>query len=62
MSQELGDPRLLAQNNYDLAQLYRATEKNELAQHHYEIAHQLFNQLGAKKDIKKMEKEWKVDS
>jgi hypothetical protein len=30
------------------------------AQHHYAIAHHLFTQLGAQKDIEKIEQEWGV--
>lgn len=48
----------IAETNWDLAQLYQQCNNPELAQHHYETAHQLFTQLGAKKDIEKIEREW----
>jgi|GEM_PF-1818789 len=33
----------------------------ELAQQHYTIAHQLFTQLGALKDIEKLEGRWRTE-
>jgi tetratricopeptide (TPR) repeat protein len=62
ISQELGNPWLLAHNNYDLAQLYRAKNNPDRAQQHYAIAHQLFTQLGAAKDLEKIEQEWNAMS
>jgi hypothetical protein len=47
-----------ANSNYGLAQLYRAKNNPVLAQQHYTTAHQLFTQLGAKKDLENIEKEW----
>jgi tetratricopeptide (TPR) repeat protein len=49
----------MAHSNYDLAQLYRATDNSTLAQQHYQTAHQLFTQIGAKKEVEKIEKEWR---
>jgi tetratricopeptide (TPR) repeat protein len=56
--QELSMTYSIAEINWDLAQLYRQRNTLELAQHHYETAHQLFTQLGAKKDIERIEREW----
>jgi tetratricopeptide (TPR) repeat protein len=50
----------IAETNYDLAQLYRQQQNPTLAQHHYTTAHQLFTQLGAQKDIEKIEQEWNL--
>jgi hypothetical protein len=58
MAEEVGDTYLVAEIHWDLAQLYRQRNTLELAQHHYETAHQLFTQLGAKKNIEKIEREW----
>jgi hypothetical protein len=49
---------LLAHQNFDFAQLYRAKNNPELAQQHYQTAHQLFTQLGAAKDLEKLETDW----
>jgi hypothetical protein len=48
----------IAETNWDLAQLYRAKNNPDLAQQHYNIAHQLYSQLGAAKDLEKIEREW----
>jgi Tfp pilus assembly protein PilF len=48
----------IAEAHAELAQLYRQQQNNPLAQHHYTTAHQLFTQLGAKKDIERIEQEW----
>jgi tetratricopeptide (TPR) repeat protein len=53
--QQLGMTDSIAETNWDLAQLYHAKNNPELAQQHYTIAHQLFTQLGAKKEIEKLE-------
>ncbi|MCX5961939.1 MAG: hypothetical protein NT070_01980 [Cyanobacteria bacterium] len=45
----------MAETNGHLAQLYHAKNNPELAQQHYTIAHQLFTQLGAAKQIEKLE-------
>jgi tetratricopeptide (TPR) repeat protein len=48
----------IAKTNWDLAQLYRAKGDEPQAQAHYSIAHSLYTKLGAKGDLKKIEKEW----
>jgi tetratricopeptide (TPR) repeat protein len=56
---ELGDPSKIAESNWDLAKLHRAKNNPDRAQQHYHIAHQLYSQLGAAKDLEKIEREWK---
>ncbi|MFB2880901.1 hypothetical protein [Floridanema aerugineum] len=58
MFEELQIQKSIAETNYDLAQLYRQRNNTELAQQHYNTAHQIFQQLGAAKDIEKIEREW----
>ena len=58
MAEEIGNTYLAAQTYWDLARLYHQRGNLNLAQQHYETAHQLFTQLGAKKDIETIEKEW----
>jgi tetratricopeptide (TPR) repeat protein len=48
----------IAETNWDLAQVYRSKPDHQKAQEHYEIAQQLFTELGAKKDLKKIETNW----
>jgi len=60
--QQLGMTDGIAETNWDLAQLYRAKNNPALAQQHYTTAHQLFTQLGAKKDLEKIEKEWGMEN
>ncbi len=48
----------IAETNYRLMQLHRAKNNPTLAQHHYQAAHQLYSQLGAKKDLEKIDREW----
>ena len=55
--QPLGMTWHIAETNYRLAQLYRAKENPTQAQEHYAIAHQIFTDLGAMKDVEKMENE-----
>jgi len=57
LREELGDRSGIAKANWALAQLYRAKNNPALAQQHYTTAHQLFTQLGAKKDLENIEKE-----
>ncbi|MEG3981009.1 tetratricopeptide repeat protein [Microcoleus sp. T3B2] len=59
--QELGMTWHIAETNYDLAQLYRQRNYPELAQQHYNSAHQIFQQLGAAKDLERIEREWESD-
>ena len=53
--QQIGMTWHIAELNWDLCQLYDAKNNPELAQQHYTIAHQLFTQLGAMKEIEKLE-------
>jgi tetratricopeptide (TPR) repeat protein len=48
----------IAETNWDLAKVYRLKPDHQKAQEHYEIAHQIFTQLGAKKDLEKIETNW----
>jgi tetratricopeptide (TPR) repeat protein len=48
----------IAETNWDLAQVYRSKANHQKAQEHYDIAHQLFTELGAKKDLEKIETNW----
>jgi hypothetical protein len=57
-TQQLGSLDLLAEINGHLAQLYRAKNNPELAQKHYQTAHQLFTQLGAAKGLEKLKADW----
>jgi len=59
--QELGMTWHIAVINYDLARLERKRNNPELAQQHYNTAHQIFQQLGAAKDLEKIEREWESD-
>ncbi|MEG4961146.1 MULTISPECIES: hypothetical protein [unclassified Microcoleus] len=56
--QELGESAKIAEANYDLARLERQRNNPELAQQHYNTAHQIFQQLGAAKDLERIEREW----
>jgi len=47
--------------HYDLAQLYRKRNNPELAQQYYNSAHQIFQQLGATKNLEKIDREWESD-
>jgi tetratricopeptide (TPR) repeat protein len=48
----------IAEVNWDLARLYRVKREKEQAQEYYSISHDLFENLGAKKYLKKIESEW----
>ncbi|MBD0308923.1 MAG: tetratricopeptide repeat protein, partial [Microcoleus sp. T1-bin1] len=56
--EELGEPSKIAEANYDLARLERKRNNPELAQQHYNSAHQIFQQLGAAKHLERIEREW----
>jgi tetratricopeptide (TPR) repeat protein len=56
--QKLGMTWHIAETNYDLARLHRQRGNTEVAQQHYDTAHQIFQQLGAAKDVERIEKEW----
>ncbi len=59
-SQSLEMKDLMAETNGYLAQLYHAKNNPELAQQHYTIAHQLYTQLGAVKEIETLEA-WRTE-
>jgi RNA polymerase-interacting CarD/CdnL/TRCF family regulator len=59
--EELGEPSQIAEANYDLARLERKRNNPELAQQHYNTAHQFFQQLGAAKYLERIEREWESD-
>ncbi|MEG4216593.1 tetratricopeptide repeat protein [Microcoleus sp. Pol14C6] len=48
----------IAETNYDLARLERKRGNTEVAQQLYDTAHQIFQLLGAAKDLERIEKEW----
>ncbi|WP_293360200.1 MULTISPECIES: tetratricopeptide repeat protein [unclassified Microcoleus] len=56
--QELNMSYEIAEANYDLARLHRKRGNTEVAQQNYDTAHQIFQQLGAVKDVERIEKEW----
>ncbi|WP_072621853.1 tetratricopeptide repeat protein [Spirulina major] len=56
--QELGMTWHIAETNFDLALLYRQRNDPDRAQQHYAIAHQLYTQLGAAKDLERIQQEW----
>jgi tetratricopeptide (TPR) repeat protein len=56
--QELAMTDAIAETNWHLARLYRAKNNPDLAQQHYNTAHQLYTQLGAAKDLEKIEQDW----
>jgi len=56
--QKLGITWHIAETNYDLARLQRKRGNTEVAQQHYDTAHQIFQQLGAAKDLEKIDREW----
>ncbi|MBD2327322.1 tetratricopeptide repeat protein [Alkalinema sp. FACHB-956] len=57
--QQLGMTDSIAETHWDLAQLYHAKNNPKLAHQHYTTAHQLYSQLGAIKDLEKIEAEGK---
>ncbi|XZN93351.1 MAG: tetratricopeptide repeat protein [Microcoleus sp.] len=56
--QTLGMTWHIAETNYDFARLHRQRGNTEVAQQHYDTAYRIFQQLGAAKDLEKIEKEW----
>lgn len=48
----------IAEANCDLAQLWRKRGNEDIAQEHYRKAHHIFQQLGAAKDLERIEREW----
>jgi tetratricopeptide (TPR) repeat protein len=56
--QKLGMTWSIAETNYDLARLERKRGNTEVSQQHYDTAHQIFQQLGAAKDLENIDREW----
>jgi tetratricopeptide (TPR) repeat protein len=56
--QQLGMTWSIAETNWDLAQLETKRHNPTAAQTHYTTAHTLYTQLGAAKDLEKIEQEW----
>jgi len=56
--EKLGMTWHIAETNYDLARLERKRGNTEVAQQHYDTAHQIFQQLGAAKDLERIDREW----
>jgi len=56
--QKLGMTWHIAETNYDLARLERSRGNTEVAQQHYDTAHQIFQQLGAAKDLERIDRQW----
>jgi tetratricopeptide (TPR) repeat protein len=56
--EKLGMTWHIAETNYDLARLQRKRGNTEVAQQHYDTAHQIFQQLGAAKDLEKIDRQW----
>jgi|GEM_PF-1161983 len=56
--EKLGMTRNIAVVNYCFARLERKRGNTEVAQQHYDTAHQIFQQLGAAKDLERIDREW----
>jgi tetratricopeptide (TPR) repeat protein len=56
--QKLGMTWHIAEANYYFARLQRKRGNTEVAQQHYDTAHQIFQQLGAAKDLERIDREW----
>ena len=56
--EKLGSTDLIARLNFDLAQLWQRRNNPDRAQHHYTIARDLYTQLGAAKDLERIETEF----
>ena len=52
----------IAEANWDLAKLYRAKNSPSQAQLHFDRAHQLYTQLGAKADLERIDREWNIET
>jgi tetratricopeptide (TPR) repeat protein len=48
----------IAETHWDLAQLYRAQGDNKKGQIHYDLSHNLFTQIGAKRDLAIIKSKW----
>jgi tetratricopeptide (TPR) repeat protein len=56
--QKLGMTWHIAEVNYCFARLERKRGNTEVAQQHYDTAHQIFQQLGAAKDLERIDRQW----
>ena len=56
--QKLGMTWHIAEVNYCFARLERKRGNTVVAQQHYDTAHQIFQQLGAAKELEKIDREW----
>ncbi|MCT7994599.1 tetratricopeptide repeat protein [Laspinema olomoucense] len=56
--QELRMTWHIACANFALAQLWRKRGNEEIAQQHYQESHKFFKQLGASKELERIEREW----
>jgi tellurite resistance-related uncharacterized protein len=56
--QQLGETDFIAEASFRIAQVWQKRNNPELAQQHYNTAHQIFQQLGAAKDLERIEREW----
>jgi Tetratricopeptide repeat len=54
----LGAKHLIAEVNWDLARLELRKSNQPLAEQYYQTAHQMFSELGAAKDLERIEREW----
>ena len=59
--EELGDRQYIAECNFRLAQLWQRRQHPERARQHYTTARDLYRQLGAAKDLERIEREWEGD-
>ena len=57
--QNIQMPKLIAEIHSHLAKLYRAKANPTQAQEHYAIAHQMFTQLGAEGELRRLNEEWR---
>jgi hypothetical protein len=48
----------IAKVKWDLARLELRKSNQPLAEQHYQTAHQMFSELGAAKDLERIEREW----
>jgi tetratricopeptide (TPR) repeat protein len=55
---QLKIPELIAEANYSFAQLWSKRGNLNAAQQSYDIAHQIFSQLGALSNLENIEREW----
>ena len=56
--QELGNIQFVAEATFRIAQLWRKRGNLDLAQQHYTTATTIFQNLGAAKDLERIQQEW----